>query len=74
MRILVTGAGGYIGSQTCKLLTQQGHQVIANDINPVKHNYYHQIEVKNFADIPTGMYEELMQLCMLQPQVWLGLV
>lgn len=55
MRILVTGASGYIGSQTCKLLTQQGHQVIANDINPVKHNYYHQIEVKNFADIPTGM-------------------
>ena len=55
MRVLVTGAGGYIGSQTCKLLTQQGYQVIANDYSVPNHNYYHQKEINNYAKIPVGM-------------------
>jgi len=55
MRILVTGASGYIGSQVCKLLLQQGHQVIANDRRRVRHNYYHQTEINNYANIPVGV-------------------
>ena len=55
MRILVTGASGYIGGQVCKLLTQQGHQVIANDRRRVRHNYYHQKEINNYANIPVGV-------------------
>ena len=33
MRVLVTGATGYIGSHVCKLLKQHGHHVTAWDIN-----------------------------------------
>jgi len=32
MKVLVTGASGYIGSHVCKLLYQQGHSVIGWDI------------------------------------------
>lgn len=31
MRILVTGGAGYIGSQTCKELAKQGHEVVVYD-------------------------------------------
>jgi len=55
MRILVTGSSGYIGGQVCKLLMQQGHQVIANDRRRVRHNYYHQTEINNYANIPVGV-------------------
>ena len=55
MRVLVTGSSGYIGSQVCKLLTQQGHQVIANDRRSVRHNYYHQSEINAYANIPVGV-------------------
>ena len=39
MKVLVTGAGGYIGSQTCKLLTQEGHEVVAYDVNDIADKY-----------------------------------
>ena len=31
MKILVTGAAGYIGSHTCRLLIESGHQVVGYD-------------------------------------------
>ena len=33
MKVLVTGASGYIGSHVCKLLKQHGHHITAWDIN-----------------------------------------
>lgn len=39
MRVLVTGANGYIGSQTCKKLSKAGHTVVAVDRNSINHNY-----------------------------------
>jgi len=57
LRILVTGAGGYIGSQTCKLLTQQGHEVIAYDVNDIPHKYYKTQVKKCYSLIDTYMLE-----------------
>ena len=57
MRILVTGAGGYIGSQTCKLLTQQGHEVVAYDVNDIPHKYYKTQVKKCYSLIDTYMLE-----------------
>ena len=31
MNVLVTGAAGYIGSHTCRLLAQAGHRVVGYD-------------------------------------------
>jgi len=50
MRILVTGASGYIGSQTCKTLSQQGHYVIGVDRNVIKHKYTKESHVGNYSD------------------------
>ena len=33
MKVLVTGAGGYIGSQTCKFLSDNGYEVVGVDRN-----------------------------------------
>lgn len=57
MKILVTGAAGYIGSQTCKLLTQQGHEVVAYDVNDIPHKYYNTQVKKCFSLIDTWMLE-----------------
>ena len=40
MKIVVTGAAGYIGSQTCKTLTRAGHEVIGVDRHKPRHDYY----------------------------------
>lgn len=40
MKIVITGAAGYIGSQTCKTLTLAGHEVIGVDRHKPRHDYY----------------------------------
>jgi UDP-glucose 4-epimerase len=40
MKVVVTGAAGYIGSQTCKTLMLAGHEVIGVDRHSPRHNYY----------------------------------
>ena len=51
MKVFVTGAGGYIGSQTCKVLKQAGHEVVGNDRRKIKHQYYDSVELGNYAHI-----------------------
>ena len=50
MKILVTGAGGYIGSQTCKFLSDNGHKVVGVDRNNLRHNYCVDSYIGNYAD------------------------
>ena len=57
MKILVTGAGGYIGSQTCKALKTAGHIVIANDRNEIKHRHYDSVDLGNYANVRTIVLE-----------------
>lgn len=51
MKILVTGAAGYIGSQTCKTLKAQGNYVVGVDRNSPKHSYYDEFHNANYNDI-----------------------
>lgn len=50
MRILVTGASGYIGSQTCHYLHQQGHTLVGVDRNPINHTYCQETYIGNYND------------------------
>lgn len=50
MKVLVTGAGGYIGSQTCKFLSDNGHKVVGVDRNNLRHNYCIDSYIGNYAD------------------------
>jgi UDP-glucose 4-epimerase len=53
LKILVTGATGYIGSHLCKVLYEAGHTITALDIEWKKHNhimpYVHRILVKDVS-------------------------
>lgn len=53
--ILVTGAGGYIGSQTCKLLKQNNHTVIANDKQRIAHTYHDGVDQNSYGNISDMM-------------------
>ena len=49
-KILVTGANGYIGAQTCKQLTKENHHVVAVDRNPIRHQYYNDFFEGSYTD------------------------
>lgn len=49
-KILVTGASGYIGSQTCKFLNESGHTLVGVDRNIIKHQYCRETYIGNYSD------------------------
>lgn len=83
MRILVTGASGFIGSAVCKKFASAGHEVVGIDSNT---NYYapelKKLRVAQFL-LPSGVefqemdlsqFEKLHDLiCTFQPQVVINL-
>ena len=59
MKVLVTGAGGYIGSQTCKALKQANHEVVCNDRRRIKHQYYDSVELGNYNNIEKNVLDTI---------------
>ena len=57
--VLVTGAAGYIGSVICKLLTERGYNVLANDLKVPRHNYHIARLVCSFDQISKHHLENL---------------
>ena len=49
-KVLVTGANGYIGAQTCKKLSRDGHFVVAVDRNPMRHGYFNDAFEGSYTD------------------------
>ena len=49
-KIVVTGANGYIGAQTCKKLSNDGHFVVAVDRNPMRHGYFNDAFEGSYTD------------------------
>ena len=50
MKVLVTGASGYIGTQTCSYLHQQGHTLVGVDRNMIKHQYCKETYIGDYSD------------------------
>lgn len=50
MKILVAGAGGFIGGHLCKALSQQGHHVVGADIKPLKLWYQPRVCMTTYPD------------------------
>ncbi len=83
MRILVTGASGFIGSAVCKKFASAGHEVVGIDSN----TKYYAPELKklrvaqfllpsgvDFQEIDLSQFEKLHDLiCTFQPQIVINL-
>lgn len=51
MKILVTGASGYIGSKVCRLLSEAGHSVMGLDREAAKHGWTEQFICCDLLDV-----------------------
>jgi len=57
MKVLVTGAGGYIGSAVCKLLKNNAHDVVGIDRRPIKHKYVDKTQLTTYGNIYHEMFD-----------------
>lgn len=48
MKIFIAGAGGFIGGHLAESLIEEGHEVIAADIKPLKHWFHELKNIKKF--------------------------
>lgn len=56
-RVMVTGAGGYIGSAVCKMLKSLLYEVVAIDRRPIKHNYLDKVQLTSYGNISDHMFD-----------------
>lgn len=56
-RVMVTGAGGYIGSAVCKMLKSLKYEVVAIDRRPIRHNYLDKVQLTSYGDINDDMFD-----------------
>lgn len=61
MRILVTGAGGFIGGHLVDALIKQKHEVVASDIKPVK-DWYQVHEASTNFNSDMSLLENTMEI------------
>ena len=54
MRVLVTGAAGFIGSHTCESLMKRGNSVVAIDVV----NDYYDVKTKNQTILELELHAE----------------
>jgi len=59
MKILVTGAGGYIGSAVCKLLKNKNHYVVGVDRLPIRHKYVDTTQLASYGEIYDTMFDDV---------------
>ena len=59
MKILVTGAGGYIGSAVCKLLKNKNHYVVGVDRLPIGHKYVDTTQLTSYGDIYDTVFDDV---------------
>ena len=57
MKVLVTGAGGYIGSAVCKLLKNNQHDVVGIDRRPIRHKYVDKTQLTTYGNIYHEMFD-----------------
>ena len=59
MKILVTGAGGYIGSAVCKLLKNKNYYVVGVDRLPIGHKYVDTTQLTSYGDIYDTVFDDV---------------
>jgi UDP-glucose-4-epimerase GalE len=63
MRVMVTGAGGYIGSHLCKMLKQNGHEVVGIDCRPIDHDYCDARQYTDYSNVYSQMFTGVEVVC-----------
>jgi UDP-glucuronate 4-epimerase len=71
MKILVTGAAGFIGMHTCQALLQQGHEVVG--IDNLNDYYDPQLKLDRLARLTSHPGFQFQKLDIAQPGALLGL-
>lgn len=59
MKVMVTGASGYIGSAVCKLLKNNGYDVVGIDRRPIKHQYVDKTQLTSYGNIYHEMFDDV---------------